>query len=220
MQLENTFLGIPVELRLEIYKHVLTLDRSPECPPSAVPYQNWHLQILRLNEQIRAEASRVLQKTNTWIAVGFIPNTGQQLASMMQTIRKPQTFMTRPSLAIKRVERYIFPEVCLKFWLRWPYGRSNDGGSEHSRRKLIQLRLFAYNQQVWANFCLDLWEMRLHYDRSVAVDIRQPAPWLVARAGLGPRRGGLLGRGLGLLGWGWVGGLELLLLLLLLLVWV
>ena len=118
----------------------------------------------------------MLQKTNMWIAVGFIANTGQQLASIMQTMRKPQAFMTRPSLAIKRDERCIFPEVCLKFWLRWPYGRSNEGGSEHSRRKLIQLRLFAYNQQVWDNFCLDLWEMRQHYDRSMAVDIRQPAP--------------------------------------------
>ena len=97
---DPTFFGIPLELRLEVCKHFLTLDRDPEHPPSAVPYQNWDLIILRINKQIRAEGLRLLQKTNTWIAVCFIAENKQQLAAITQA-----TLRNATSLYVSRVSR-------------------------------------------------------------------------------------------------------------------
>ena len=55
---------------------------------------------------------------------------------------------------------------------------ANDRSSEDSRWKASQVVLFAYNQQGWANFCLDLWVMRQQYDRNMVIESRKPASWI------------------------------------------
>ncbi|KXX76525.1 hypothetical protein MMYC01_206876 [Madurella mycetomatis] len=76
-----TFLTLPLELRLEIYKHLLTIPPPPSirdqktiyrCSwaasnPPANPAPKLYPQILRVNSQVNAEATPLLYSHNTFI---------------------------------------------------------------------------------------------------------------------------------------------------------
>ncbi|GAB1314046.1 2EXR domain-containing protein [Madurella fahalii] len=80
-----TFLTLPLELRLEIYKHLLTLPPPPSrkdhpttyrCSlaascPTAHPAAKLYPQILRVNSQVNAEATPLLYTHNTFTLTKF-----------------------------------------------------------------------------------------------------------------------------------------------------
>jgi hypothetical protein len=66
---EATFLGLPVELRNEVYRRLLVVGQGPEFTPFDTPDGRIDVRILGVCKKIREEARRVLVRENRWIYV-------------------------------------------------------------------------------------------------------------------------------------------------------
>ncbi|KAK3327383.1 hypothetical protein B0T19DRAFT_161616 [Cercophora scortea] len=84
-QKPSPFLTIPLELRLEIYTHLLTLPPSPV----ATTKQTLHPAILSANHQTHAEALPILYTNNTFLAHPHNLTSTPQLLPTLPPITSP-----------------------------------------------------------------------------------------------------------------------------------
>ncbi|KAF9869467.1 hypothetical protein CkaCkLH20_13064 [Colletotrichum karsti] len=64
----SEFLDIPIEIRLEIYSHLLLCPPLDKLAPDTRPVQRLHPAILKVNRQIHDEASPILYCKNIFLA--------------------------------------------------------------------------------------------------------------------------------------------------------
>jgi hypothetical protein len=171
---DPTFLGIPRELRDEIYRNLVVVDRGPEFIPDPVARNNFNFSIFQLNRQIREDALKICREENIWITISLTSSSAQMTAAdeklIEMLVRRPQAMFKLSDQETLNVMSQRFLGICVGPGCGEP-GKGID-------RDCFGI-LFAFTQRAFAYLCNDLCRFRDSYKNMTLVvgdDMRMSVP--------------------------------------------
>ena len=173
LQAAPTLLGLPLEIRNQIYGYFMTIDRSTEYCPSLKRWQNnFNLNFLRVNRQLRAEAWEILRKTNLWIRLTVVTETG---ASVKPDFRDGNSFRGRAVQPWLQSQEFPAADMdllksgtALHIWIGETCG--TDDGAESEMPCSHSELLFAYSKTSYSFFCNELFAKLPEY-HNISIDV-------------------------------------------------
>lgn len=175
-KLDPTLIGLPREIRDQIFGHLLTVDRSPEFTPDRRRWEKniGNLGLLRVNRQIRAEAWHVLKTKNIIIDVTVVTETNQlPKPNLVQGVEDcfVQPYI-QPSLFGHVKAEELRTASALHIWLGKSCGK--DDINKTGRYRQHHNIMFVYSMRACGSFCDQLATTVEEY-QSISIDVN-PRP--------------------------------------------
>jgi hypothetical protein len=162
-----TLLGLPREVRNQIYGYFVTIDRSAEFIPS-LDFQN-HLdpRSFGVNRQIRQETLMVLKPSKLWIHLVITPGDIQAAASLFGSLVQHQEGL----FTLGHTDQAsISEDATLRVAIELRCDRSDKDPLTQPYPK-ISFVLFPYSKRTYTNFCHALLANTESYER-LGISIR------------------------------------------------
>lgn len=156
---QSPFLGLPREIRDNVYGHLLSIDRGTECihPRADRLAGEQILGVLAVSQQVRREALEVLGRTNIWISFTVDQSDCRSWHQLRQTIDeivedgcKVQPSRLRCGIGALRV---LKDKAALAITIR-PSSNGSRYTTEDDEHSLTTTTVFAYSKHLFGRFCV------------------------------------------------------------------